>query len=192
MRIFNSLIIVLLLLTASCGNQPTQEKQDKKETPKTSPTSKFDAATTEKIMLLLSDYYTMKDAFVKSDTVAVHSTLESLFGKARDLRTTLSADSSNDYQIIKNLDSIMLNVLAFTDNPAWNIEQQRMAFEQISNNMFTLVKTAALKNAKIYRQYCPMAFNDKGAYWLSTDEEIKNPYFGKKMLECGEVTETIE
>ena len=26
----------------------------------------------------------------------------------------------------------------------------------------------------------------KGAYWLQDSKEIKNPYYGKSMLECGE------
>ena len=38
----------------------------------------------------------------------------------------------------------------------------------------------------IYYQYCPMARDNKGAYWLSAVEEIKNPYFGDAMLTCGE------
>lgn len=39
----------------------------------------------------------------------------------------------------------------------------------------------------IYEQYCPMYDSDRGATWLSLNEEIKNPYFGSKMLKCGEV-----
>jgi Cu(I)/Ag(I) efflux system membrane fusion protein len=42
----------------------------------------------------------------------------------------------------------------------------------------------------VYKEYCPMAFDNKGAYWLSESEEIRNPYFGKSMLTCGEVTTT--
>jgi Cu(I)/Ag(I) efflux system membrane fusion protein len=57
--------------------------------------------------------------------------------------------------------------------------------------MYMLVKEAKLANAGVYHQYCPMAFNDKGAYWLSNEAEIKNPYFGKKMLECGEVKDSL-
>jgi Cu(I)/Ag(I) efflux system membrane fusion protein len=35
-------------------------------------------------------------------------------------------------------------------------------------------------------------FNDnKGAYWLSEIEEIRNPYFGEKMLSCGETIESL-
>ena len=30
-----------------------------------------------------------------------------------------------------------------------------------------------------------MAFNNEGAYWLSDAEQIRNPYFGDKMLTCG-------
>jgi membrane fusion protein, copper/silver efflux system len=37
-----------------------------------------------------------------------------------------------------------------------------------------------------------MANNDKGAYWFSDSEEIKNPCFGDMMLGCGENRETIE
>ena len=37
-----------------------------------------------------------------------------------------------------------------------------------------------------------MAFEGKGDYWYSTSEEIRNPYFGDKMLKCGRVDETIE
>jgi hypothetical protein len=36
-----------------------------------------------------------------------------------------------------------------------------------------------------------MAKDGKGAMWLSETKEIKNPYFGDKMMECGEVNEII-
>jgi Cu(I)/Ag(I) efflux system membrane fusion protein len=43
----------------------------------------------------------------------------------------------------------------------------------------------------LYVQHCPMADNNKGADWLSTEKEIRNPYFGESMLTCGEVTGEI-
>jgi hypothetical protein len=39
--------------------------------------------------------------------------------------------------------------------------------------------------------FCPMAFEGKGAYWISGSKIIQNPYFGKKMPTCGEIKETI-
>jgi Cu(I)/Ag(I) efflux system membrane fusion protein len=39
----------------------------------------------------------------------------------------------------------------------------------------------------LHKAYCPMAFDDQGAAWLQSGEEIANPYFGHQMLRCGEV-----
>jgi Cu(I)/Ag(I) efflux system membrane fusion protein len=44
----------------------------------------------------------------------------------------------------------------------------------------------------MYVQYCPMADNDKGGFWLSTEKQVINPYFGDMMLKCGEVTDSIK
>jgi Protein of unknown function (DUF3347). len=36
-------------------------------------------------------------------------------------------------------------------------------------------------------------FNDnKGTFWLSDAREVKNPYYGKEMISCGEVQEEIK
>ncbi|WP_420601742.1 hypothetical protein [Flagellimonas sp.] len=42
-----------------------------------------------------------------------------------------------------------------------------------------------------YVQQCPMANNNKGAVWLSTENEIRNPYYGDAMLKCGSVLEVL-
>ncbi|WP_207495771.1 DUF3347 domain-containing protein [Aridibaculum aurantiacum] len=75
---------------------------------------------------------------------------------------------------------------------AKDLETQRKHYETLSNEMTKLVKQAGLESGQVYVQHCPMAFNDKGASWLSSNEEIRNPYFGDKMLKCGEVKETIK
>jgi hypothetical protein len=54
-----------------------------------------------------------------------------------------------------------------------------------------MAKKTKLGTGVIYKQFCPMAFDNKGAYWLSSNEEIMNPYFGDKMLHCGKVEETV-
>jgi len=43
----------------------------------------------------------------------------------------------------------------------------------------------------IYVQHCPMANNNQGALWLSVDKEIRNPYFGEAMPDCGSITDSI-
>ncbi|MNG29248.1 hypothetical protein D3C84_1146450 [compost metagenome] len=58
--------------------------------------------------------------------------------------------------------------------------------------MVGLLKKAGMADAELYVHYCPMAFDNKGAVWISTTKEVRNPYFGEKMLKCGEVKETIK
>ena len=70
------------------------------------------------------------------------------------------------------------------------IDQQRKHFETYSNALLNLA--AHFKGTQtLYKQFCPMANNDKGAFWISSEEQIRNPYFGASMLQCGEVTEII-
>ncbi|PKP34687.1 MAG: hypothetical protein CVT98_10650 [Bacteroidetes bacterium HGW-Bacteroidetes-15] len=59
-------------------------------------------------------------------------------------------------------------------------------------NMIELTNTFNPLGETIYVQHCPMADNNKGADWLSSEKEIKNPYFGSSMLKCGEVTKEIK
>lgn len=72
-----------------------------------------------------------------------------------------------------------------------NIAHQREHFEILSKDVYDLVKTFGAGQT-LYKEYCPMYDNNKGAYWLSEIKEIKNPYFGKEMLTCGEVQETLQ
>lgn len=74
---------------------------------------------------------------------------------------------------------------------ASTLDEQRKAFAVLSNEMTTLVKASTLSMGEIYLEYCPMANGNTGAFWLSNEKEIKNPYFGDKMLKCGSVKETI-
>jgi hypothetical protein len=75
---------------------------------------------------------------------------------------------------------------------ASDIEKQRAAYEDLSKQMMEKVKAAGVQNGQLYVQHCPMAFNNKGASWLSSTSEIRNPYFGEKMLKCGETKEIIQ
>jgi hypothetical protein len=68
------------------------------------------------------------------------------------------------------------------------IDHQREHFESLSKNMYRLLSGLKLNSTTLYNQYCPM----KKAAWLSETEEIRNPYFGNDMLECGKVTATLK
>lgn len=74
---------------------------------------------------------------------------------------------------------------------AANIEEARTQFKPLSGHMAALARSFGPFEKTIYVQHCPMADNNAGADWLSLDQQIRNPYFGDKMLKCGSVTDTI-
>ena len=72
-----------------------------------------------------------------------------------------------------------------------DIAVQRQNFETLSGSIEKMLQ-GSLKSGTLYKQYCPMAFNNKGAYWISSSKDILNPYFGDKMLKCGRVDSEVK
>lgn len=71
------------------------------------------------------------------------------------------------------------------------IDHQREHFSMMSEDVYALTK--AFGGGKtLYHDHCPMYDDNKGAMWLSETVEIKNPYYGSKMLKCGKVEEKIQ
>lgn len=74
---------------------------------------------------------------------------------------------------------------------AGNIEHQREHLDLLSADFYDLVKDFGTSKP-VYKVFCPMYNESKGAFWLSNSAEVKNPYYGKDMLSCGEVQEEIK
>ncbi|MGM1057496.1 MAG: DUF3347 domain-containing protein [Bacteroidota bacterium] len=71
-----------------------------------------------------------------------------------------------------------------------DVNKQREEFSQLTAAMGTMLD-GAIASGEIYKQFCPMAFEGKGDFWYSNSKEIRNPYYGDKMLKCGSVNEII-
>lgn len=141
--------------------------------------------TSSALSPVLSLYYNVKDALVNSDgrTVSV---------KAGDLAKTinsidlkaLSATEQSAFFSLK--DKLVADAKNISVNN--NIEKQKVYFTSLSTNIYSLAKLVRLSDQTVYQQYCPM----KNAYWLSNEAAIKNPYYGKQMLTCGKVSDTLK
>ncbi len=84
-----------------------------------------------------------------------------------------------------------LNTAASAISNTTDIKKQREHFIHLSAHLLNALKTFGI-NQKVYVDFCPMANNNVGAYWLSKEQEIRNPYFGNTMLDCGSVTDEID
>ncbi|WP_051285171.1 DUF3347 domain-containing protein [Aequorivita capsosiphonis] len=103
-----------------------------------------------------------------------------------------ASESSKLMTLLKemNADEATQNaVSAMADSK--DVKVQRENFEALTAGVEAMLQ-GALKSGTVYKQYCPMAFNNKGASWISTSRDILNPYFGDKMLKCGRVDAEIK
>jgi len=70
------------------------------------------------------------------------------------------------------------------------IDHQREHFENLSVDINDLIVLLGTEKT-LYQSKCPMAGEGKGAIWISEFKEIKNPFFGSKMISCGSVQKQI-
>jgi hypothetical protein len=183
------LAITTIVALASCGGSDKPAETVTKDQPLSQ--SKNSSAFNSAFENLLTNYYHLKDAMVLSNDSMAVTSARLLNASADSLKLNeLKADSSIIQVAEGYVQSISAEAKALVGEPA--LEEKRKSFQMISDNMYDLVRTVRYDRQKVYHEFCPMAFNDAGAYWLSSTSDIKNPYFGKKMLSCGEVKDSLD
>lgn len=74
---------------------------------------------------------------------------------------------------------------------AQDIDGARTSFDKITEPVTTAITEFGSGKTAVYRFHCPMAFDNKGAYWLQDHRQTRNPYFGASMLACQDSVETL-
>ena len=133
----------------------------------------------------IPSYLEMKEAFVASDAVQVSAFAKAALKQFQAIKTDDlgKMEKSHFEQSLKMLEAISSNE---------NIENQREHFVILNENLIALAMNAEQGSNTLYVQKCPMANNNIGAMWLSSEKEIRNPYYGDAMLTCGSVIEEIK
>ena len=143
-------------------------------------TKSYEIATKEaefndpKVEAIFDQYIEVEEALVNTDSARTASEAT----KLAILLKEMNADQETQNAV---------EAMAAADD----IAVQRENFEALSSGMETMLQ-GAIKSGMLYKQFCPMAFNNKGAYWISSGRDILNPYFGDKMLKCGRVDSEIK
>ena len=133
-------------------------------------------------------YIKLKDALVGDDNSIASASAKTLLTamKKVDMKQLTDHNAHNHWMTIsKEISGSAISISTLED-----IEEQRGHFKHLSAHFSKAVKLFGV-NQKVYEQFCPMADNNTGAYWLSLNEPIKNPYLGAKMLTCGDVKTVI-
>ncbi|MBS1738747.1 MAG: DUF3347 domain-containing protein [Bacteroidetes bacterium] len=121
---------------------------------------------------ILKKYISIKNALVNSDSKTAETAITNFY---EGIKKEGNFTQKND----------LLKATEKLSKAGNNLEKQRAAFNDVSATMWNFIKDAEKINQPVYYQYCPM----KKANWLSFEEEIKNPYYGASMLNCGKVTD---
>ncbi len=141
----------------------------------------------EQLMQLKDKYLQLKDALVATDHEKTKmATLEAV--KTLDKLDMPSLKGEAHSFWMKQMNAMESHGKQM--NEAEDIEQKRHQFIFYSDALISTLKAFGVDNT-LYVQHCPMANDGKGANWISDKEEVRNPYFGDKMLKCGFVKTTI-
>lgn len=137
----------------------------------------------------VQSYLSIKDALVKTNAQETQKAISPAKASLAKVDMKLLEGQAHNIwmDLLKTIQGSLDKIAQTAD-----VEEQRKHFESLSDNLIEAVEYFGVVENTFYRQYCPMAFRDKGAYWLSGEKEIRNPYFGDMMLTCGEVKETYQ
>ena len=206
-HLFISAMALSSLFIAACGNNETasadhtqHDQAAKKDSIAAEPApanlatlshsfTQVDAQLSTALETIWQHYYHIQFALSKDDAnEAGNGGLALAEAMAKVNKATMPADQKALYE--KNEEDLRMHAQHMAENTG-NIKHQREHFQKMSADVYDLLKGFGAGNP-VYKTYCPMAFNNKGAFWISTATEVKNPYFGKDMLTCGEVQELIK
>jgi Cu(I)/Ag(I) efflux system membrane fusion protein len=141
------------------------------------------------LKVVFDAYIKLKDALVKDDAKSVTEVSKILLSNLSKIDKKLLTEKLVYDHWISLEKGIKASVISISKMPTINI--QRNHFKHLSAYLTNAIEVFGI-NEKVYHQFCPMADGNKGAYWLSKEESVINPYFGNLMLTCGEVKQVIE
>lgn len=172
------LLLGVSMLFLACGNGSKQQEPEV-VTVDTNVQEVYEAAPTKAVFsdsnatALFQRYIDLKTALVNTDAITTANIAQKMVA---------FSDSLEGMDAIKQA----ANAIAQTED----IALQREQFAPLTEGIELMVDTY-LQSGTIYKQYCPMAFDFTGGFWLSNSTEIYNPYFGDQMLHCGKVDSEI-
>ncbi|QOD61841.1 efflux RND transporter periplasmic adaptor subunit [Polaribacter haliotis] len=138
---------------------------------------------------VFNSYIKLKDELVNEDANnAIIASTEILENISKvDMKQLTDKNAHNHWMSLEK--EIKTSANSISKNS--DIKIQREHFKHLSSHLISAIKLFGV-NKKVFVEFCPMANNNKGAYWLSKQQKITNPYYGQAMLSCGEVKQILE
>jgi len=172
------------------GNNKSAENNsaDNNQTPTTTLSSNPTGEATP-IKGIVNGYLNLKNALANDNSqAAANAANEFLEAMNKIDKSSLTEGQKKVYADVADDAKEMAEHIS---KSADKIDHQREHFDMLSNDIYDMVKAFGTGQT-LYRDFCPMYNDNKGATWLSEVKLIRNPYLGKEMPTCGEVKEEIK
>jgi len=189
--ILNVVFAAIAFTACNSNNNKTDESTDMKSDTAQSKmqTSGTETKSTASINEIVAGYLNVKNALASDNGKEAATAGKEIVNAMNKLdKASLTAEQKKVYEDVE--DEAKEHAQHISTN-ADKIDHQREHFDMLSQDMYDLVKTFGAGQT-LYKDFCPMYNNNKGAAWLSETKEIKNPYLGKKMSDCGSIKEEIK
>lgn len=193
---FSFLGLIATLFFISCGNGDAANTTTKEQNaPPVAADANYippmgvDVKVSTSLNPLMDGYLQMKNALAADNSQDAAKAGEAIVDALKGVDTAAMAPGQK-----ARYNSVVGDIREHAEHIADNggkIDHQRMHFNMLSDDTYELAKIFG-GGRKLYLAHCPMARDGKGASWLSEFAEIKNPYYGDEMLECGEVKEELK
>lgn len=133
---------------------------------------------------IITSYTQMKSSLVLSDSVQTKKEAAIFTGLLKQFKfKKLTLEEMNSATTAR----AEMMALADSVSATSNINVQRKNFAKLSVIFWELAPKLKPVSITLFQQVCPMT----GESWISDSKEIKNPYYPKNMLTCGEVKATL-
>lgn len=159
-------------------------KMDTKKTESSNAPSSIKIKQSQFVTAIIENYLTLKNALVEDDSEKAASSGSMLLEFFAEFDISAQSNSKQ-----KELGEIIEDAMEQAEHILENngkIEHQREHFEVLSTDLRDMIIITGTDRS-LYQIFCPMFNNNEGGMWLSASSEIRNPYFGSKMLKCGSV-----
>lgn len=163
--------------------QPGQK--EKPVTPQTQTSTKRQVTTMvkEKLSSIYSAYFKIQQSLANDNFVNARNSSGELLSNLKDAHA--HGMDADDVKTFHNLKEKIMKA-AEGISSAKDITSAREKFSALSISVNDFLDNFGPAGQKVYQFFCPMYFNNKGAYWFQNNPDLVNPYYGDVMLKCGE------
>ena len=148
----------------------------------------FAQSTSQPTSKVIASYLNVKNALVANDAKTASASAKTMLDEIA--KVPMDKMTTEQHTVwMKYTKKISYDVTHISE--VAELDHDREHFTSLSKNMYAVLK-AFPTATPVYYQFCPMANESKGAYWLSEQDKIHNPYYGDKMNGCSSTKETIQ